>query len=79
MQYTQQHFENPTPATASQHHGPGIDDHILLMPDLTSDLALEDSVLNNVKAAWQRVTGQEESFLVFDERGQGDNDDRDEV
>ena len=31
-------------------------------------LILEDDVLKHVRAAWRRITGEDEAFMIFGER-----------
>ncbi len=42
--------------------------HVLKFPDVDPGLVLEDDVLKHVRAAWQRITGDDEGFMVFEER-----------
>ena len=58
---------------------------VIKLPDLGPDIALEDSVLQEVEAAWEKIVGEEKGhgggFMVFEDRG-GDaesNDDDDGV
>lgn len=44
---------------------------VVIFPDRTHDLAFDDSILDNVKAAWETVLGErsaEYDFLRFEER-----------
>lgn len=57
------------------------DSRIIQLPCLGPDLALEDSVLRNVKAAWERIVGEErgDGFMIFEDReGMGDEDEGDD-
>lgn len=52
------------------------DDHNIIFPPVPLDLASVDSVLEHVKEAWQRITGDEAGeFLVFADRETYDDDD----
>lgn len=43
--------------------------NIICLPSLSSDLALDDQELEDVKKAWLKITGEnEEMFLKFDAR-----------
>lgn len=45
------------------------------LPDLGSDLALEDNVLDGVKTVWQKITGEDEEVLMkFDAREGADEE-----
>lgn len=57
------------------------DPRMIQLPDLGPDLALEDSVLRNVKAAWEKIVGEdvEAGFMIFEDReGMGDEDEGDD-
>ena len=57
------------------------DPRMIQLPDLGPDLALEDSVLRSVKAAWERIVGEdvEAGFMIFEDReGMGDEDEGDD-
>ena len=44
-------------------------DHVLSFPPPSLDLAFDDTVLDNVKAVWQKIAGDDAGeFLVFQER-----------
>ncbi|KAK4550781.1 hypothetical protein LTR36_000360 [Oleoguttula mirabilis] len=43
--------------------------NIITLPPLSTDVVLDDSVLNNVKIAWAKITGEvEEVFMKFEAR-----------
>ncbi len=50
---------------------------MITLAELSPDLALEDSVLQEVKAAWEKIVGEEvgEGFMLFDDRGGSDDND----
>lgn len=49
--------------------------HVLRLPDIDPGLVLEDDVLKHVRAAWRRIVGEDEGFMVFEEReGMGDDE-----
>ena len=55
---------------------------VIILPDLGPEIALEDSVLREVEAAWKKIVGEEgkgEGFMVFEDRGdaEGYDDDND--
>lgn len=43
---------------------------IIILPDLGPDLAVDDSLLDNVKDAWEKIVGEEkgDGFMVFEDR-----------
>lgn len=51
--------------------------HVLRLPDLAPGFALEDDVLKHVKAAYQKIMGDERApFMLFEDReGQGEGGD----
>ena len=51
---------------------------ILKFPDSSPDLAFEDSIFENVRTAWQRISGQTDGFMNFDDREVGAYDDDEE-
>lgn len=42
--------------------------HVLKLPDVEPGLVLEDDVLKHVRAAWRRIMGEDEGFMIFGER-----------
>jgi hypothetical protein len=47
----------------------------IVLPNVPVELGLSDSVLDNVKFAWQQITGDTEGFMVFEAReGMEDED-----
>ena len=42
--------------------------HVLKLPDLNPGLVLEDDVLKHVRAAWRKIMGEDEGFMIFGER-----------
>lgn len=56
------------------------DSRIILLHDLNLGLALEDSVLSNVKAAWEQIVGEDTGggFMMFEDRDGMDEDDEEE-
>jgi len=53
-----------------------VSNHVVILPPLSTDLALQDDVLDDVKAAWMKITGEgEEGFMKFDAReGTGEDE-----
>ncbi|TKA63835.1 hypothetical protein B0A55_10840 [Friedmanniomyces simplex] len=50
-------------------------DNIVTMPSLSTDIVLEDELLDNVKQVWQKITGESpETFLKFEAREGVDDD-----
>lgn len=59
------------------------ENRILQLEDVPSDLAVEDSVLENVKQAWEKIVGKVpgEHFLMFEDRelmGEDGEDDQED-
>ena len=51
-------------------------DGVVTMPPLPQDLVLEDTALENVKAAWKKIVDEnEETFMQFDAREGMEDDD----
>lgn len=51
------------------------DANTIILPNVPVELGLPDSVLNDVRSAWQQITGDTEGFLVFEAReGMEDED-----
>lgn len=42
--------------------------HVLKLPDVDPGLVLEDDVLKHVRAAWRKIMGEDEGFMIFGER-----------
>ena len=42
--------------------------HVLRIPDVDPGLVLEDDVLKHVRAAWRKIMGEYEGFMIFGER-----------
>lgn len=59
---------------------PGSSSQIILLPDLSPNLAVEDSLLDNVKKAWEKIVGEEkgDGFMVFEDR-EGLSDDEGDI
>ena len=71
-------YEQPDQAitVSSDVGGP---DNTIVFPAPSSDLVFDESILERVKAAWQKIMGPDfrsEDFLVFEDRNPvGDDDD----
>lgn len=54
--------------------------HVLQLPDLALGLVLEDDVLKQVRAAYEKIMGEEEgAFMTFEDReGQAEGEEGDE-
>jgi hypothetical protein len=58
----------------------GLGNKVLVFPPLSSDLAFDDAVLDQVESTWRQVLGQEAEgveFLVFEDR-EGELDEEEE-
>lgn len=49
--------------------------NVILLPNVPLDLGMPDSVLGDVKLAWQQITGETEAFMVFEAREGMEDDD----
>lgn len=49
---------------------PGSSSQIILLPDLSPNLIVDDSLLDNIKDAWETIVGEEkgDGFMVFEDR-----------
>ena len=50
---------------------------IIMISEPAIDLAFDDSVLREVRSAWQQITGQAEGFMQFEDREAETDDDDD--
>jgi hypothetical protein len=51
------------------------DANTIILPNVPVELGLTDSVFDNVRSAWQQITGKSEGFMVFEAReGMEDED-----
>ncbi len=53
--------------------------NILKLPEPSTGLSLDDSIIGDVKKAWQEVNGSVDGFMVFEDREVGAYDDYDEA
>lgn len=70
MQFVQRVRNVPSGGTNSAQgsHG-GLGDSVITLPPLSTDVVFEDNVLEHVKRAWVRITGEsEEVFMKFEAR-----------
>ena len=78
LQYNQIYLspEQPAAHDANVNFDKISNDHVLQLPDVAPDLALDDDVLKHVQAAYERIVGQEgAAFMLFEDReGTGDAD-----
>lgn len=49
--------------------------NVIVLSNVPLDLGMPDSVLGDVKLAWQQITGETEGFMVFDAREGMEDDD----
>ena len=54
--------------------GPEITDRNVLFSKSSADLAFDDSVLREVRTAWQHITGNDSGFMEFEDREVGEYD-----
>ena len=51
------------------------DANVIILPNVPVELGLPDSVVDDVRSAWQRITGETNGFLIFEAReGMEDED-----
>lgn len=51
------------------------DSNVIILSNVPVELGLPDSVLDGVKATWERITGETDGFMVFEPReGMEDED-----
>ena len=50
----------------------------IIFPESSVDLAFDDSILKDVKDAWEQISGETEGFMQFDDREVGAYDDEDD-
>lgn len=78
MQYDQEYRQTPTTddVEANIECNDRSNPHVLRLPDLAPGFVLEDDVLKHVRAAYQKIVGDEGApFMMFEDReGQGDED-----
>lgn len=74
LEYTRQ-YTVPVLPTSRAGKSPG-SSQIILLPDLSPKLVVDDSLLENIKDAWERIVGEEkgDGFMVFEDR-EGPSDD----
>lgn len=48
---------------------------VIALPNVPLDLGMPDSVLGDVKLAWQQITGETEGFMAFEAREGMEDDD----
>ena len=51
---------------------------VYLSPPSSTDLAFDDGVLRDVRQVWQKLSGEIDGFMQFEEREASNNDDNDE-
>lgn len=52
-----------------------VDTNMIILPNVPVEIGLPDSVLDSVKTAWERITGETDGFMVFEAReGMEDED-----
>jgi len=80
MQYEQRSPSSRsfTPGSANRSWRSQKDTHIITFPPVPLDLAFDDSVLENVRKAWEKIMGAEaKDLMVFEDR-EAINDDSDD-
>lgn len=68
--YALNYEQRDTPAVATSVQNQ-YDEQTITFPQLSNDLAFDESVLDNVRAAWQKIMGtsaKAEEFLKFEDR-----------
>ena len=60
---------------SQEESGPEIVDRTVVFSDSSTDLAFDDSVLREVRRAWQHITENANGFMDFEDREVGEYDD----
>lgn len=70
LEYTKQYTVPVLPTSGAEKIPPGSESQIILLPDLSPNLIVDDSLLDNIKDAWERIVGEEkgDGFMVFEDR-----------
>lgn len=77
LEYTKQYNVPNLPTSGAGKSTPGSSSQIIVLPDLRTNLVVDDSLLDNIKDAWERIVGEErgDGFMVFEDReGQSDDE-----
>lgn len=70
LEYTKQYTVPVSPISRAGKSPSGSSSQVILLPDLSPNLILDDSLLDNIKDAWERIVGEEkgDGFMVFEDR-----------
>lgn len=70
LEYTKQYTVPVSPTSGGGKSHSGSSSQLILLPDLSPNLILDDSLLDNIKDAWERIVGEEkgDGFMVFEDR-----------
>lgn len=70
FEYTKQYTVPVLPTSRAGKSPSGSSSQVILLPDLSPNLILDDSLLDNIKDAWERIVGEEQGdgFMVFEDR-----------
>lgn len=70
LEYTKQYTVPVSPTSRAGKSPSGSSSQLILLPDLSPNLILDDSLLDNIKDAWERIVGEEkgDGFMVFEDR-----------
>lgn len=76
LEYTKQYTVPVLPASSAGKSPHGSSSQLIFLPDLSPNLIVDDSLLDNIKDAWERIVGEEkgDGFMVFEDR-EGFSDD----
>lgn len=60
----------------NQTHSEPLDEHVIHMADVPPGPVLEDEVLRNVRATWERIVGDDtgQGFMKFEDRQEGEGE-----
>lgn len=82
LEYTKQYTVPCLPTSKAGKSPPSPSSPIILLPDLSPNLVVDDSLLDNIRDAWERIVGEEkgDGFMVFEDReglsdDEGNNED----
>lgn len=70
LEYTKQYTVPGLPTSRAGKYPSGSSSQLILLPDLSPNLIVDDSLLDNIKDAWERIVGEEkgDGFMVFEDR-----------
>ena len=71
-------YMQPSPAESSPNPSSDAADNIIVFAESNVDLAFDDAILREVRSAWQKITGETDGFMAFEDREVGAYDDEED-